>query len=793
MTAKMIQSSIITTLLLFSIFTNFALVNAQLSPARDLTGTWMGTAEWSDTFDYYPAKVTCNFASAFALVLNQNGNTLTGNIEYDKIVLKSSNNNQACMVGLKAPIGPIMDGIVSSSSFSGGVQGGTIDGSFTTDLMSGTIKGSSPFGVYNLSFKTQRQSAPTTIVPITPITPTPNIPDTSTSTTVAGYVRVDSPQYVVSQGHSTQVKIIGKVNDGRGDTITLTIKKPDGTIDENHAILTNTHDFTLIVMLDKNSPSGPYEIKASYYGTVFGSDNFDVINNPSSSLPATNQQPTTQKPQSTLVQKNIPSWVRNNAKWWADGSITETDFIKGIQYLIQQGLIVVTPSQGVTNTSQSIPSWVKNTAKWWADGSVNDSDFINAIQYLIKNGIISVPQEASSNVSGNSQNANQQFKTFHNYGFSFEYPVDWIVEDKTTDKNMPHIQIHSSDSSTQVTIGAISNVKEFSGLTGKAYLDALINYYKSKCSSNPACANFNLINSQITPFEGASLYIVSFETQNTSNQGNVIKYTVTDAEIPTPEGTWIMIAEGPSANYASYSQQMGAMISSMNFDQNTVQSSTGVESNTQSYGGYNSWEDYCQSTYGSNYHYDSPANKCMSYGGYNSKEAYCQGTYGSNYHYDSSTDNCMQSSSGTGSTGSGDKQTGAQKGTLTPARDLTGQWTGTLSGSVTFDYYDQYTKAPTKVVCQFSGPVSFSLIQRGNNLGGNVDSTQVSVTGNSACPSSQALGGVIQATVSSSAFSGNVAGISMTGQFTTDLIQGWLNGNIGEISVTGKFTAQRAG
>jgi hypothetical protein len=41
-------------------------------------------------------------------------------------------------------------------------------------------------------------------------------------------------------------------------------------------------------------------------------------------------------PVSTIT---IPTWIKNNAKWWADGTIGDTDFVSGIQYLIQQGII----------------------------------------------------------------------------------------------------------------------------------------------------------------------------------------------------------------------------------------------------------------------------------------------------------------------------------------------------------------------------------------------------------------------------------------------------------------------
>ena len=37
----------------------------------------------------------------------------------------------------------------------------------------------------------------------------------------------------------------------------------------------------------------------------------------------------------------VPDWIRNNAKWWAEGQITEDDFVTGIEFLVKQGIIKV--------------------------------------------------------------------------------------------------------------------------------------------------------------------------------------------------------------------------------------------------------------------------------------------------------------------------------------------------------------------------------------------------------------------------------------------------------------------
>jgi len=91
------------------------------------------------------------------------------------------------------------------------------------------------------------------------------------------------------------------------------------------------------------------------------------------------------------TELTIPDWIKNNADWWADDQISDDDFAGGIQYMIEQSIIVI-PELGGTEviTEQKIPDWIKNNARWWANGSITDADFANGIEYMVKNGIIQV-------------------------------------------------------------------------------------------------------------------------------------------------------------------------------------------------------------------------------------------------------------------------------------------------------------------------------------------------------------------------------------------------------------------
>jgi len=89
----------------------------------------------------------------------------------------------------------------------------------------------------------------------------------------------------------------------------------------------------------------------------------------------------------------IPPWVKNNAKWWSEGQIGNDDFVKGIQYLIQVGIMKIPQTQSETGSSQQIPIWIKNNAGWWANGTISDNDFVKGIQYLIQIGIMKIKTE----------------------------------------------------------------------------------------------------------------------------------------------------------------------------------------------------------------------------------------------------------------------------------------------------------------------------------------------------------------------------------------------------------------
>ena len=90
----------------------------------------------------------------------------------------------------------------------------------------------------------------------------------------------------------------------------------------------------------------------------------------------------------------VPSWIKNNAGWWADDQINDDSFVSGIQWMITNDVIILPPTElGEGDGENVIPRWVKSTAGWWSNDEINDATFVAALKYLIGEGIIIIEQE----------------------------------------------------------------------------------------------------------------------------------------------------------------------------------------------------------------------------------------------------------------------------------------------------------------------------------------------------------------------------------------------------------------
>ncbi|HXX05872.1 MAG TPA: hypothetical protein VEJ68_03520 [Candidatus Bathyarchaeia archaeon] len=120
--------------------------------------------------------------------------------------------------------------------------------------------------------------------------------------------------------------------------------------------------------------------------TIYGNNGFpQQVTTPPANTPTQNATPAL-----TQTTSSIPKWIKNSAKWWSEGTVSDGEFIKSMQYLIQQGILKVPTAQTGSSSSQTIPTWIRINAGWWADGTISDDDFVKGIQYLVASGIVQI-------------------------------------------------------------------------------------------------------------------------------------------------------------------------------------------------------------------------------------------------------------------------------------------------------------------------------------------------------------------------------------------------------------------
>lgn len=137
-------------------------------------------------------------------------------------------------------------------------------------------------------------------------------------------------------------------------------------------------------VIDLNDPSnGDWNATAILDGKQNSVQIFKMTNN-------TSTQDNSVDPNTSVFHTQIPIWVKNNAKWWAQNQVNDSDFISGIQFLVEHGIVKIPPMHYSQVTSNQIPSWIRSNAEWWARGQMSDNDFVNGIQYMISSGIMKI-------------------------------------------------------------------------------------------------------------------------------------------------------------------------------------------------------------------------------------------------------------------------------------------------------------------------------------------------------------------------------------------------------------------
>ncbi|MBT8242386.1 MAG: hypothetical protein HKO48_05265 [Nitrosopumilus sp.] len=105
-------------------------------------------------------------------------------------------------------------------------------------------------------------------------------------------------------------------------------------------------------------------------------------------------------------------------------------------------------------TAESVPEWVKNNALWYGQGDISESEFLNAIKFLIDSGIIII-EDSKINLKVMEAQVIIPNGNFDVSGSGFYKPLNLEINKNTkvtwvNDDSVPH-NIQSQDELGKVT------------------------------------------------------------------------------------------------------------------------------------------------------------------------------------------------------------------------------------------------------------------------------------------------------------------------------------------------------
>ncbi|MDH3677672.1 MAG: peptidase [Nitrosopumilus sp.] len=186
------------------------------------------------------------------------------------------------------------------------------------------------------------------------------------STSYSSFPQLSETQVVQpSSGNVKEIILSGNIPNSKTDVpLMVELRHPDRVTQTFSASL-NNGNYRAMFSINENSLIGQYQINLTHDGINEGTVSFTVLN------------------------QSVPDWVKNNARWWSIDAIPDSEFIDGLEDLINKGIITI-PATETSLSETIIPKWIKTTAKWWSNNDISNDEFLTAIEFLIKRGIIRI-------------------------------------------------------------------------------------------------------------------------------------------------------------------------------------------------------------------------------------------------------------------------------------------------------------------------------------------------------------------------------------------------------------------
>jgi len=146
------------------------------------------------------------------------------------------------------------------------------------------------------------------------------------ASTENGYLKVNGNEFYVPRGGMVDIELTGHFDyEGFPSTIELRMIDPNSFFHDANVFVGKNPDFSYTLTLWDYMAVGKYQLELSR-GRDIGTVTFELKSG---------------TPPKTVTEQKIPEWIKSNAEWWSQGLISDDDFVKGIQYLVEQGIIKV--------------------------------------------------------------------------------------------------------------------------------------------------------------------------------------------------------------------------------------------------------------------------------------------------------------------------------------------------------------------------------------------------------------------------------------------------------------------
>ncbi|MGI0047214.1 MAG: hypothetical protein ACREBB_08510 [Nitrosotalea sp.] len=182
--------------------------------------------------------------------------------------------------------------------------------------------------------------------------------------------------------------------------------------------------------------------------------------------------------QTAKGDKAIPSWIKNDVRWWSEGYISDKEYYSTIKWLAEKQVINVKTTDK-EKIMDSIPVSVKTVSCLWAEDKVSDAEFLNQARYMIKHV--------------NGDKVSDQYKPVT--GNVKEIPIsnniqlfNAAVNVKGTQRDV-HLELIPELSDTYKKISVWNQTKKYAMIipvfTQTAYLEpGFYTYYRGSCDSH---------------------------------------------------------------------------------------------------------------------------------------------------------------------------------------------------------------------------------------------------------------------------------------------------------------------